>query len=204
MTDNRARNLRWATKKQQNDNQKKHKPHRNGKPIWVRWRDWDDATPWRWFLSAKAAKKATGADSLHKVANGKNTHSKGWIAAWADARETQDNLPGEVWVDAVGFDGRAKVSHLGRAQRMTNQTTRWGHKFTPQSDDGGHYATFRINGVQKQFHRVVFFSFGGTLKEDETVDHKDKDRANNTLANLRALDWPGQIRNQTRLSLIHI
>ena len=198
VTDNRARNLRWATRSQQNDNQKKAKSKRTGKPIWVRRRDWDEATPWMWFESKEAARKATGADNLHTVANGKYIHSKGWIAAWADARETQDNLPGEEWVDADGSDGRAKVSSMGRAWSMICNSTKWGHKFTPQINDGGDYARIKINGVKKSFHRVVFFSFGGVLKEDETVDHIDQDKANNTLANLRALNRSGQKDNQTR------
>jgi hypothetical protein len=207
-TDNRALNLRWATKRQQVENQKKPKPQRTGKPIWVRHLRRLDHSTWEWFPSMGAAKKATGADSLHKVANDnkKQTHSSGWIAKWADAPETQENLPGERWVEAIGSHGRVWVSNMGRAWLMiTNSKTKWGYKFTPKINGGHVYASIGINGVDTLFHRVVWFSFGGTLAPGQTVDHgidgkfgNGGDPADNRLCNLRAATESEQSLSQTR------
>lgn len=160
----------------------------------------DESTPWEWFPSAGAAEKATGTHNLHHVANKDKPDDKGWIAKWADPPETQEDLPGEEWVEAVGSNGRAKVSNCGRAWRMyTGSKTEWGYKFRPQINDGRDYATIRINGVLEQFHRVVFFSFGHTLEEGETVDHKDQKPANNRLDNLRPATGTLQMLNRTLL-----
>lgn len=182
-TDNRALNLRWATRSEQNFNQKERKTRRDGMPILVRSLDWADDEPWEWFESADKANNAKGVGHLAQVAHGEITRAGRWIAKWSEPLETQDDLPGEIWVEAVGSKGRAWVSNMGRAWQMnTSSKTKWGHKFTPKSTDGVAYAQL----VGQQFHRVVFFSFGGTLEPGETVDHEDRDPSNNTLDNLRA------------------
>jgi hypothetical protein len=197
-TDNRALNLRWATKRQQTENRKKFNPKRTGKPIWVRHLRRLDHSTWEWFPSTLAAKKATGAGTLGLVADKKRTHSGGWIAEWADAPETQENLPGEEWVEAVGSNGRAWVSNMGRAWLMISRSkTEWGYKFTPQINNGQDYASIKINGVLQKFHRVVFFSFGRTLAPGQTVDHKDRNPANNCLDNLDAATGTEQVLNRT-------
>jgi len=194
-TDNRALNLRWATMSEQSLNRKERKTYRSGMPILVRSLDWDDDEPWEWFASAGKANKAKGVTNLAKVARGERTFSGRWIAKWAEPLETQDDLPGEIWVEALGSKGRSRVSNMGRACQINgNSNNEWGHKFTPQICDGIDYAAL---GTQ-QFHRVVFFSFGGTLAPRETVDHIDRDPSNNKLDNLRAATRSEQRDNQDR------
>jgi len=127
---------------------------------------------------------AKDVNGMERTTRGKYTRSGRWVAKWAEPPEPQENLPGEIWVEAVGFKGRAQVSNMGRAwQLAASSKTKWGHKFTPKSNDRQAYAT--LGG--QQFHRVVFFSFGGTLKPGETVDHIDRDPSNNKLDNLDAI-----------------
>lgn len=193
--DNRACNLRWATESEQHFNQRKHKSRRRGMPVLVRSLDWDDYAPWQWFESAKHANKAKGVSDFFGVLHGKTNRSGRWVAKWAEPRETQDDLPGEIWVDAVGFNGRAQVSNMGRAWTInTTSKTKWGHKLTPRIGDGQDYAKFG----RQRFHRVVFLSFGNTLKPGQTVDHIDRNPNNNKLSNLRAANQSEQVKNQDR------
>jgi hypothetical protein len=208
-TDNLELNLRWATKAEQNGNQKDRAPQRNGKPIIVRHLSWGAMTPPMRFGSGTEANKGLGVNNLHAVANGKQTRDGEWTAVWAPPLETQDDLvdakTGEVerWVRALDTD-RVWVSSMGRAWVKDNRGDGWGDKFTPVANDGMVYAVIGIDGVGHKFHRVVFFAFGNELKEGQTVDHgidgvfgNGGDESNNKLSNLRAATGREQKLSQT-------
>jgi hypothetical protein len=210
--DNRVENVRWATRALQSTNQGVRKAKRNGQPILVRDPSWPDGR-WDRYPSATAANEALGVQGLGAVANGKRNSNGKYIAKRAPPDETQDDLPvetipnnkgeliaqpAEVWRPARYSGGKsirsARVSNRGRAQVKHARGTGWGYKFTPMPNDGEVYA---IIG-SKLFHVSVFFTFGGKLREGETVDHDDRDKTNNTFANLKAESKRGQILNQTR------
>ena len=211
--DNRAVNVRWATQALQIANRGVHKAHRNGQPILVRDPSWPNGR-WDPYPSALAANEALGVKNLEKVANGEKNYAgeRKYIAKWAPPDETQDDLPAatirnnkgelihqpaEEWRQAVYSDGKPmsgwRVSNRSRAQKRYPCGSKWGYKFTPMPTDGMIYAT--IGG--KLFHVSVFFTFGGVLREGETVDHVDRDPTNNTLANLKAESKRGQNLNRT-------
>jgi hypothetical protein len=199
----RLSNLRWATKKEQRAHQGERKPHRNGKPIEVRRKDEPEAA-WTWYPNANQADKACGVKGLAHVANPDypDDNSRGdWVAQWAAARETQDDLPpdpdyvdakrdpkpqdAEEWRDAKYYDKALpgwRVSNRGRAQCRLPRGDGWGHKFTPKATKGFEYATI-ANG--KLFHVAVYSTFLG-LTKGQLVDHGDQDKASNLLSNLRA------------------
>lgn len=206
-SDNRASNLRWATGKEQNVNQKKRKALRTGKPIRVRR---DGTNDWTHYPSAKAADAACGVNGLGRAANPdksttylKDKEGHKWRAEWAAPLESQADLPAdpgyvdnkgdpkpqpvEGWRDAIYSTGEQlkgwRVSNRGRAQARHPSGPGWGDRFTPRPPDGKVYAL--ICG-SRQFHIAVFFSFGGTLNEGETVDHIDIDCSNNLRSNLHA------------------
>jgi hypothetical protein len=224
--DNRACNLKWETLEGQRVNQSKHKAQRDGQPIRVRRTDWSATREWETYPSSRAADKACGVKltGLAGVAN-PNRHEKSckdkdgfkWIAEWAAPNEPQDDLPPdpdyvdakgvskpqpkEEWRDAIYSNGKRlmlwRVSNRGRAQRKHLRGSGWGHRFAPKPTYGHTYA--RI--AKQLFHGAVYFSFGGALVGDQTVDHADGDETSNLLSNLRPLDKSGQVRNQTRKAI---
>jgi hypothetical protein len=181
--DNRAENLRWSTCAEQTSNTKPHDTRCTSKAVFVSHIDWDRFTPRMWFSSVGAADKALGVQNLSKVANGKHTNSKGWVATFVPPDETQEDLPGERWVEV---DARVWVSNMGRAHVKETRGSGWKYRHTPRATSGEAYATLFVKGAHTRMHRTVFFAFGGVLLPGQTVDHINRDRQNNRLSNLRA------------------
>jgi hypothetical protein len=149
------------------------------------------------------------------VANPDYPHHKSsgdWVAQWAAARETQDNLPAdpdyvdakddpkpqpaEEWRDAYYYGKLLpgwRVSNRGRAQRRHSSGSGWGHKFTPRATEGLAYA--QIAGT-KYFHVSVVSTFLG-LAKGQLVDHIDQDKASNLLTNLQAVTHSKNLLNRT-------
>ncbi len=102
-TNNKASNLRWASKTENCGNRREIKKSKStGQPILIRKLDWPEGREWERFESALAAAKAYGLDSrnLSAVAHTRagtqkwdaaHQH-KGFIAEWAPPKETQDDL----------------------------------------------------------------------------------------------------------------
>ena len=109
-----------------------------------------------------------------------------------------EDLPNEVWVDAIGFDGIYQVSNLGRVKSLG----RW-----VNNGKSERYVKEKIlsQGVQKKYNRVsvmlsinnmpksysvstlVFYSFNPSKKNDKLRDevyHKNKIQNDNRLENL--------------------
>jgi hypothetical protein len=105
--------------------------------------------------------------------------------------EDQSDITGEVWVQDAP---RRMVSNMGRARLKLPRRETWGRKFTPKADEGQPYARM----ASTSFHRIVFFAFGGKLKDNDTVDHINGDRSDNRLTNLRASTKRQQQLNRKR------
>ena len=195
-SDNRASNLRWASKSEQKCNQTTEPRSVQGlKPIFLR-KVGDEE--WTWYASAGEAVRKTPLTNLDAMLKEGKSHL-GYEAKYAPPLEAQESLPAanglpaEEWKD-VG-PGR-RVSNRGRAQQWLRNGTNWGHVFTPKPYDYGkglHYVQF--NG--KHFHRVVWEAFGTPLREGETIDHKDRDIGNNCIVNLKAASKSEQAKNRT-------
>ena len=104
-------------------------------------------------------------------------------------------LPGEVWLPVKGFP-HLVVSNFGRIQSLYS-TARWGNAgriLKTRINRGGYefinlYKSGRV--ISKRVHKIVAEAFiGPTPIQDGKqlfVDHKDGNRANNNLSNLRYL-----------------
>lgn len=93
----------------------------------------------------------------------------------------------EEWRDVVGFEGRYKVSNLGRVRSYHGGKVRY---LKSHKDKGGYMsiALFK-NGKIKNFfvHRLVYTSFVGEIPEGRQIDHVNTVRDDNRIENLRVV-----------------
>jgi hypothetical protein len=98
----------------------------------------------------------------------------------------------EQWRDAVGFEGLYLVSSLGRVRRIQPRIR--GRKSddpsgilraNPQTN-GYMRVTLFVEGKQltRLVHRLIAHAFLGAPAPRQQVNHKNGDKANNTVANL--------------------
>lgn len=202
--DNRAVNLDWATAAEQARNRRKAKAKSNGEPCLV----WEvkggklknkpnayDATPVenteQRFASVLAAAKALGLDqgNLSKIFNGTVRTLTGTDGTRYAGKWDPDlaDLEGEAWKEvAISSKNRLFVSSWGRLQFIYP-----GHKGTkhyPEScDDENDYHMVRIGKQSKSVHILVgeLFFIGPKPRNWACWDHKDRDRQNNHIGNLR-------------------
>ena len=202
--DNRAVNLKWATYAEQRRNQReKRKPNSNGEPCLVWQVKGDklkgnafDTTPVagtaQRFPSMFEASKALGLDSrsLSGVFSGKNQMKT--VGAVGGARYAGKwdpdlvDLEGEEWKE-VGetSKNRLLMSNYGRLQRFYPRHE--GTKFFPESSNADGYLMVHVNGKDKLVHVLVgeLFFIGPKPLNWKIWDHKDRDKQNNHIGNLR-------------------
>jgi len=178
-TDNRACNLRWATKSEQCVNRRKSVKRRDSKPIWV-WRLLDGRATAILYRSAdEAISSGVRAHSanLRKVANGSYGQTAGY---GAEFQHTEPQIDGEVFRSI----GTIEVSQFGRMRRF-------GAVYTPRPLESQVYAMYN----NQLFHRLVAFAWPdivGKQPDDQTytVDHINRNKADNRAENLR---WASKI-----------
>jgi hypothetical protein len=212
--DNCAKNLRWSDRFLQNANRTfSETPYSDDRPLEAcseQLRDGWTIGEWRWFQSQQKAANALGVSqgSLSHWLAGHHKCSTGWRVRWALPAETQDDLQAtgyapahdlsEAWVE---INSTLWVSNQGRAWRPYRKSKVW-RKFTPRAmEDQQGYATVRTGSKLNKFHLVVFDAHYPGLRGDLTVDHINRDRNDNRLANLRLATRSDQVRNQTRMAL---
>ena len=212
-SDNRACNLRWATKAEQSMNQKAHCVHSNGVPILAR--PVGSTDDWRSYTSATAASKDLGIDtsSISKVCDATKTTKQtagGWVFRIDYSKlESQENLPAEergppdarftVRVERWQLDpesgGSTWVSTRGRVQTKNTNGDDFSPMRTPRPREGEVYAIVSGDKV----HLVVWRTFcaNNIPTGTDSIDHWDQTKANNCLYNLRRATRSEQAFNRT-------
>lgn len=105
----------------------------------------------------------------------------------------------EIWKDIQGFEGRYQVSTLGQIKSLRrffiqSKGIREGKKqgipekiLTPHTDDRGYVMAFLYNGVSRKcikVHRIVAKHFIPNPENLKEINHKDGNKANNSIENL--------------------
>lgn len=108
---------------------------------------------------------------------------------WSRVNREVIPLEGEIWKDAVGFEGLYKVSNLGRvASTQFHGVYRF--KLLAQSNGKG-YKFVKLRNWKQQIagsyavHRLVAQAFIPNPENKEAVDHLDTNPSNNHVDNLR-------------------
>ena len=171
----------------------------------------DDAE-WTPYASATAAGKALGINegNISDVCNPEKTNKTagGYEFRHGPPPEDQGDLPWEElgppharfcvprerWKLDPESDGRTRVSTRGRVQTKTARGECWSLRYTPRAASGEEYATVKGKGV----HLVVWRTFrpDDPPVNGETIDHIDRDEANNANHNLRRATKSEQSRNR--------
>lgn len=98
----------------------------------------------------------------------------------------------EIWKDVVGYEGIYKISSLGRVKRVgkyKNQVKEWESNriLQPATKSRGYmYVHLSKNGKAspKHIHRLVAEAFLPNPEKKPTVNHKNGNKADNSLENL--------------------
>ena len=200
---NRETNLRWATQSEQIRNQGERKAYSSGEPCLV-WevvgraggsqRSAAYMTPVigaaRRFPSVAAAETALGLNQrqLSDILNGKrktagSTDGKRYMGKWDPDLA---DLEGEEWKEKANSSrNRLLLSNYGRLQRIYPYHE--GTKHYPESSDANGYLTVHIDNQNKPVHVLVgeLFWIGPKPRNWACWDHKDRDKQNNHIGNLR-------------------
>ena len=212
-SDNRACNLAWATNKQQRANQKKPRPSSTGEPciVWKvhsgDYRSLNYMTPTGpevQYPSMKAAGRALGFHPVHLGAiflgKAKTLVAKDG-ARYTGRRVPRDDsdLEGEEWKE---HSSRLWVSNHGRVQTKHATGEGWGPKRFPLKKDGETYAKVSDDTV----HVLVgTLFFNGPKPLNWAVwDHKDGNKLNNHIGNLRPVTYEENSLNTERQRDIYI
>ena len=188
-SDNRIENLRWASKSEQSQNRRRQIPRRNGRSVRI-WKVGADRSSAVVYESSLAAAKALrlNAGSLSRTAHGGQAQTHGFHAEFC-VSSIELVAQDEEFREIDGF----YVSQYGRA--LDPQTKQFA--FTPQINDGLQYAFIskgKGDGIHTKsftFHRLVARAWPevvGVKPSDGgqyTVDHINRNREDNSAANLR-------------------
>lgn len=169
--DNRACNLRWATKSTQASNRdfSNMKNKRGSKQIEI---DFNDGNGWMTCPSVKEAMRLTGfGGGVSRCLKGLSADIRGVRFRYKKLMD-QDDLPAEVWKTADGVT----LSNYGRVE------TRFGARYFPKPVPETGYCVVEN---QTMGVRVANAFIGKAPFPGATVDHIDQNRSNNHVSNLR-------------------
>ena len=93
----------------------------------------------------------------------------------------------EHWRSIAGYDGLYEVSDLGRIKSLGNDKSRKEKTLKPGKNQGGYLHVGLCKDCHTKrllVHRLVAEAFIPNTQGLETVNHKDEDKTNNSVANL--------------------
>ena len=179
--DNRARNLQWATKSEQARNRDGFESSGASKPIELNF-----GHGWQLEPSIKSACRKYGFtfSCVRDCLRGAQTHHKGVVFR---AATTNDAIDGEEWRT---LPSGIRVSSIGRFVNQSN-----GNVCTPVP---GKFGYCRFKG--QLAHRLVAQAFLKPPEDAEatTVDHKNHNRSDNRVSNLRRATQSQQVENSVQ------
>ena len=201
---NSSTNLKWATPTEQRVNQGNRKEHSSGEPciVWkVKGRKVKHDTSMcdmtrvdgteEIFDSAGSAAKTLGLvqGTLSKVLNEKCKTVVGPDGSRYTGKWHPDlaNLENEDWKEIpIKTRNRLFVSNYGRTQRIY-PSGRKGTKHYPEALTSDYYLYVTVDGSRKPIHELVgnLFFIGPKPRNWSVYDHKDQDKQNNHISNLR-------------------
>ena len=111
----------------------------------------------------------------------------------SDSLNTQlEDLPGEIWKDITGFDGKYQISNKGRVKSLQSNKPKI---LTPTNNGHGYLSIpLQNNNIRKRFyvHRLVAQEFIPNPNNLPQVNHIDENSLNNHVDNL---EWCDQLYN---------
>lgn len=188
-TDNRLKNLRWVTAKENAKNTNHPKTRKNSHIKVIQYDlEGNELEIWDSMVEASTTLKVD-LSHMTKVCRGKLNHTGGF--KW---KYYIDNIEGEEWKE-VQIDGtKVKVSNKGRYQDLNDHFSFGGKRVE--------YLTMIINGKYHQIHRIICFAFNPKNQyksydeyEDLQVNHKNLNKYDNTIENLEWCTGPENIRH---------
>lgn len=105
-----------------------------------------------------------------------------WLPIFLDRVKTKDMNEQEIWMDVVGFEGRYRVSNMGRILNVVRNRT-----LKAAYDADGYLQVSLYNGVKgitTKVHRIVLIAFKGIDNSNPVVNHMNSIRNDNRLCNL--------------------
>lgn len=101
----------------------------------------------------------------------------------------------EEWRDIKGYEGRYKISNLGRCSSLLSKKAPQGTDLVPQLRNNG-YEVYHLRKEGKSYmrlaHRLVAEAFIPNPNKLPTVNHKDGNKRNNHVENL---EWASYLAN---------
>ena len=101
------------------------------------------------------------------------------------------DLPGEVWKDIEGFEGKYQVSNMGRVKSLTRKVwnyTKPGRILKPGMKENGYLQVSLRNGDKSEkhahVHRLVANAFIPNPSNLPEVNHKNLNKKDNRVENL--------------------
>ena len=169
--DNRASNLRWVTRSEQNANRGSFRTFQCVRSVEVNFGD-----GWKQFATVAelATKYGMSRVCISHCLNGRNKTHKGASFRWA----AEEVIEGELWGNAFGHP----VSNMGRVRSLNAQSGTFGAAYFPQPAPSGYCYAFG-----KGVHILVATAFCGPppTTTHDSVDHLNRNRSDNRASNLR-------------------
>jgi hypothetical protein len=116
------------------------------------------------------------------------------------------DLEGEIWKDVNGFEGRYKISNLGRLKSFVCRNYPYKPTLLNKLNSGNGYHNFTLTKDGKAFpksvHRIIAEAFIPNPNEHPFINHIDADKKNNDISNLEWVTPSENIRHAYRMGLL--